>query len=636
MNIKDIAKICGVSTSTVSKILNHKDEDISDETRKKVLAIIKEYQFTPYSKVLKKAMIKSNMIGLLVSDKVEGIETVIYEIEQRASDNGYSIILCNSEGIREKAEKYIHILEYKGSDGIILLGQEETIAESVSVPAIVLQSRNVKTVNPKIADIYYEMKDIGYAATKYLIEKGHKKIGAVLWEADEKIKEGYIKAHHEYSMTSNFNNIYYGKELEDFAQIAISEYLSANITAIICSSPQISSFIYEKSRERGTTVPRELSIISIRDDKLASVLTPKLTTVMISAKTIAENAVHTLMEIVEGRKTPHDCRIKMVPEVCERESVMLPEQHKQGGKIVIVGSMNMDCMISVPQIPADGETVVSNNIVQLPGGKGANQAVGSGKLDGLVYMIGRLGNDSDGKKIYNSLVNAGVKMDGVIFDNTMPTGKAYVNVSANGESTIAVYKGANERLDRDQIRKNKLLFEGAKYCLLSLEIAEDTAEFTLKECKKRGVQVILKPSAVEEVKESWYKMVDYFIPNEKELNQLVKGKVSVEKKADILLDMGVKNVIITLAGKGCYLKNSEFGRFFPCADFTPRDTTGGADAFISALAVFLSEGYDIVSAIGFATYAAGINITRYGVQAAMTDRIGLDIYKDEIHTNFRI
>ena len=147
----------------------------------------------------------------------------------------------------------------------------------------------------------------------------------------------------------------------------------------------------------------------------------------------------------------------------------------------------------------------------------------------------------------------------------------------------------------------------------------------------KNVKVILKPSSVEKMKDSLFQNIDYFIPNEKEVKQLIPGNTTIEEKADILLEKGVKNVIITLGHKGCYLKNAEYERYFPAADFYPLDTTGAADAFISALAVALSEGHEIIYAVGFATFAAGISITRQGVQPAMVDRKGLALYQEEIN-----
>jgi len=633
MNIKDIAKICGVSPSTVSKILHNKDDDISIETRKKVLEIIKEYQYVPYSKVIKSAAPKTNIIGVVLSAETYGVQEILFSIEKAAAENGYSIMICNTEDNNDKTVKYMQILENKGVDGIIAICQEKDIFNSAEVPVVCIFDKMVPAGKRRTADIYFEMRDVGCLATSYLLKKGHYKIGGLLTESDQKIEEGYYQAYKENFMSPKKEWIFRGTE-EDIVNIGISKCLNDDITAVVCTNVEIGNVVYEKLRERGDMIPSKLSIISVRDSKLAEKIYPQMTAVSISTSEIGTSAVDVLIQIIEGKKPVHECRKKIEAEIVKRDSVAAPFKHRQGGKIVVVGSMNMDCMINVPNIPTDGETIRSRNIILLPGGKGANQAAGAGKLEGLVYMIGRLGNDSDGKEIYSSLVNCGVKTDGVVFDDTIPTGKAYVNVADDGESTIVIFPGANEKLDCGQIRQFEHLLDDAKYCLLSMEISEETVEYTISKCKKKNVEVILKPAAVEKINENLFKSIDYFIPNEKEVKQLIPSDTTIEEKAEILIRKGVKNVIITLGHNGCYLKNEKYARFFPAADFHPVDTTGAADAFISALAVCLSEGNGIIYAIGFATYAAGISITRQGVQPAMVDRVGLDMYREEISAQY--
>ncbi len=124
--------------------------------------------------------------------------------------------------------------------------------------------------------------------------------------------------------------------------------------------------------------------------------------------------------------------------------------------------------------------------------------------------------------------------------------------------------------------------------------------------------------------------IDYLIPNEKELHKIVQGEESIEQKAAFLIEKGVKNVIVTLGNKGCYFRNKKYSIYFDAAPFEPQDTTGAADAFISAFAVAKSEGKDMISAIVFATYAAGISIARLGAQPSMPDRITMDLYQKEI------
>lgn len=319
------------------------------------------------------------------------------------------------------------------------------------------------------------------------------------------------------------------------------------------------------------------------------------------------------------------------PEIAERRSIVRPAQDKLGEKIIVVGSMNMDVTLEASRIPVKGETQIAEKLYVFPGGKGANRAVGAGKLGGQVYMIGCLGNDMDGRELYTSLVENHVHMDGVLFDTVLPSGKAYINVDQGGESTIVVYQGANRSLNQSQIQKCRYLFESAAYCLLSMEIPDEIVEYTIRTCRRTGTEVILKPSATEQVKEELYADVSYFIPNENELHLLVPGDMSIEEKAELLRKKGVKNVIVTLGARGCYLANGQVTMYFEGSGFEAVDTTGGADSFISALAVCLSEGKPLVQAVRFAIYASGITVTRYGVQPALPDRRAVDVYEDEIY-----
>lgn len=629
MNIRDIAGLCGVSPSTVSKILHNKDEDISVETRRKVLEVIKEYQYVPYSKVIKNAAPKTNMIGVLMSEQAYGAQEMLYHIERNAMAHGYSVILCNTSGDRERADKYLQILSNKGIDGIITIMQDDDLLEHTDMMAVRLSDQNNNSQFNGVADIYVDKCDTGYLAASYLLEKGHRKIACLLREEDQAIEEGYLKAFKDRFVLPDDRWMIRETE-EDLEKIGISKCLDLDVTAVICADVETGNLYYEKLRARSDTVPDKVSVISVRDSRLADRITPRMSTVHMPFDVLGKAAADTLIELIEGRKPAHECRKKIELNIKERGSVALPVSDIQRGKIVVVGSMNMDCMINVGHIPTGGETLKTGNIVLLPGGKGANQAVGAGKLGGLVYMVGRLGSDSDGKAVYNNLVKYGVRTDGVVFDDTIPTGKAYINVAADGESTIVIYPGANENLNCKQVKQFENILDHAGYCLLTLEIEEETVEYTIRKCRQKQVEVILKPSAVEKMKESLFEQIAYFVPNEKEVKQLIPGNTTIEEKAAILLEKGVKHVIITLGHKGCYYRTREMEQYFPAADFQPVDTTGAADAFIAALAVSLSEGSDILQAISFATYAAGASVTRLGVQPAMMERQEMALYQEKI------
>ena len=296
------------------------------------------------------------------------------------------------------------------------------------------------------------------------------------------------------------------------------------------------------------------------------------------------------------------------------------------GKIVVAGSLNMDIVLRVPHIPAVGETIISTNVSLVAGGKGANQAVGVGKLGGDVYMLGRLGKDAYGKKLYDSLLKNKVKTEGLVFDEELPTGNAYICVSDTGENNIVVSPGANKAFSREQIDRYESIFEGAEYCLLQLEIPMVTVEHILQVCRRKKVKVILNPAPARVLKDELLDDLFLLIPNEKEISMLCPEPTTLEEKAKALLAKNVHNVVITLGEKGCMLANKEKIAYYPAIPFKPVDTTAAGDSFISGLAVALSEGRDLCAALRFANYTAGITITKHGAQTSLPSRGEVDRY----------
>ncbi len=125
-----------------------------------------------------------------------------------------------------------------------------------------------------------------------------------------------------------------------------------------------------------------------------------------------------------------------------------------------------------------------------------------------------------------------------------------MGVGKLGESSITVYTGANSGLSINHINQYGYLFEKAKYCLISTEISEMIVEYTMKFCRENGTQVILKPAMTGVLREELYPYITYLVPNEKELHGLLPGDGTIEEKAQILKEKGVKNVIVTLGAIG--------------------------------------------------------------------------------------
>lgn len=639
MNIKDIAALSGVSVSTVSKVINRKDSDISAATRQKVLEVVRETQYVPYSKIRKSIYGKSRLIGVLILDEKRRYQEILKVLGKEVGRKGYSLVVANTADSPRSEAEQIKILEEKNIDGLLLIGNGEMHKEALrqiaaeQFPCIGIGAMSMnKSLNSVVR---WDEEAAAVYAMEYLLEKGHVDIGCIV-SKDSAMYRGCKKVLERQKDSYGTAKIFTGNMQEEGTRKRLKEWLDMTCTAVFCEEPESVIYISQLLKEKGIRIPEDISVICGNDSRYLKLLGNGITAVRSPDIDIAVNAAHRMIEAIEIEEQYHKKEKELPLGILERGSVIEPIRGRQFQKLVVVGSMNMDVMVSVTHIPTEGETVIATGTTLLPGGKGANQAVGAGKLGSKVYMIGCLGNDSDGKEIYNSLIQNKVKTEGVLFDRTLPTGKAYINVAGKhrGESTIVIYQGANRNLLREHIKKCEYLFKKAKFCLISMEIPNDTAIYTISLCKRMGIDIILKPSGIEEISRGILDGIAYFVPNQKELELLVPGNQSVEEKAGKLWKMGVQNIIVTLGKEGCYLKNETYSRFFPAADFTSVDTTGGADAFISALAVYLSEGVPLIKAIGFATYCAGISVTRQGVQAAMPERAAVEIYRDDIYRLF--
>lgn len=633
MNIKDIAKLAGVSASTVSKVINNKDRDISEDTRKKVLKIIKEQEYVPYANLHERNNAKNKLIGVILKRNNPNRDNIISYVEKFAKEKEYCIILDYVNDEKEILES-IKKLVGKRVSGLIIDSKQNIYYKNFDKLSVYINGTKNFEEKEKVC-FYYRLFSASKLATEIFIKYGHKKIACIVNENDISIVEGYKNIMQEADNELDPLWIYLGKNIQDIEQYGIQQCISKGVTAIICGSKEIALCIYKFAKKIGINIPDNLSILVIGDDAILKLLDDGVSAIELPILDICASTVNTLIDLIE-KKEEKELKKEFYPKFINRNSIKKPSQNNQGKKIIVVGSLNIDTTIEVSRIPINGETQLAESIKEFPGGKGGNQAVGAGKLNGNVYILGCLGNDIGGKQIYHSLSENHVHMDGLIFDDMLSSGKAYINIDKNGESTIVVYSGANKKLNVNHINQYRYLFKNAKFCLLSMEISNEIIKYTINLCKQYNVQVMLKPSAVDKISDDILKDIDYFIPNEKELNQLVISGNNIEKKSEILLNTGVKNIIVTLGKKGCFLYNNNYKKYFEGSGFQAIDTTGGADSFISTLAVYLSEGKQLLKSIAYAVYASGLTVSRYGVQPALPDRNLLEIYKDEIYLKYKI
>jgi len=290
-------------------------------------------------------------------------------------------------------------------------------------------------------------------------------------------------------------------------------------------------------------------------------------------------------------------------------------------KILVVGSSNVDINVLTHKIPKIGETLMANSMRYSYGGKGANQALTCAKLEADVTFLGCVGDDDHGKAIQENFRSVGINCDRMAISKDEPTGTALITIDETGQNTIVVVPGANFDCDIEYLKANDDAFKTADYILLQMEIPLDTIEYAISRAHHFGKKVILNPApALPDLNPEIYKKIDYFTPNETELDIMSKSLGifdSEDDKINALLNAGIKNIIITLGEKGAYFVNRKTRKLIDAIEVNAIDTVGAGDCFNGAFVSALAQGKNEVEAIKFANQAASIAVTREGAQEAI-------------------
>jgi ribokinase len=288
--------------------------------------------------------------------------------------------------------------------------------------------------------------------------------------------------------------------------------------------------------------------------------------------------------------------------------------------VLVIGSANMDLVLRVAALPAAGETVLAEDVVQRPGGKGANQAVAASLAGARVRMAGCLGDDGHGATVRTALADAGVDVALMGAAPDRPTGTAIVLVAADGENAIAVAPAANHAMTAGDVEALRAPVREAAVVLLQLELRREVVERAAAVAGEEGTPVILNAAPATDLPPALLERVDVLIVNRSEAATLLgeaEEPTALPAAAEALRRRGPAAVVVTAGGEGAVLCDAQGTVTVPAQPAEAVvDTTGAGDAFAGVLAAQLSQGADLRAALGPAVAAGAAAVAVEGAQLA--------------------
>lgn len=682
MNIKDIARLAGVSPTTVSKILNRKDQNISSQTRTVVLDTIKKYHYTPYARM--NVQRNTWLVGVCVRETQENMCMVSGIIEALQKHHISTLVVYTREESRE--EQVITELIQSNISALIWepLNTMQTPTNTTIDNLCVKHDIEVLKLGKDGAEHSYniDFQTLAHDLSAELILAGHRHIACLTnKETPRGFVQGYTSILFQRKIMLAEQNCY-----TSVCNELLQALVNGDITAVVCASWQQAQDLRTQLYTLHIQAPQDFSLVCLQSDAehaphhadeqmqtdkstsstndctsvVYSYLNTPISAYNISFKDfgiyiaqqveIANQSVADTACRARIAKAPTNAAFNFIPThntLTTRASIASPQNNKHE-RIVIVGSINIDTQLLVDHIPGAGSTVTTTTSHISVGGKGLNYAIGVAKLAHKAVLIGNIGDDNESSLIYKELSRWNIDTKGVMRTKDEQTGKAYICVDKQGASTITILTGANSKLCAQDIIERKHLFRNASLCLIPSEVPLDAAEQACKEAKRQGAQVIFKPVALTEFPKHMAAYIDYIIPNERELNTLCRAlkkclqthtphrddtteqepQGTLIDQAHMLLNLGIPHVIVTRGEKGCDYFSMSSHIHTPSHAFKTIDTTGASDAFICAFATSLLSHDSVECALDDACYAAGYSTTRPGVVQALIDAQTLELYRE--------
>ena len=326
-SIKDVAELAGVSKATVSRVLNNTGQ-IREETRARVNRAMEKLSYRPSPLAKSLATASSNTVGLVVTSyRGHFYSELMAEVQEEMELQGKFLLVSRGKRSRDSEREAIQKLQDMYCDGLILhtrnLFDEELVDLAKSSTPFVVLDREVKGLEDR--SIVYEHTQAGRMAVEHLLEKGHKKIACIAGPRNRMTAElrfaGYAQALQDHGIAVDESLVAEADYDRAGGYRAMADIIARqpDITAVYSCSEEMTVGAFDLFRERGLTVPQDISIISFDSVSLCTMLTPQVSTVHFPIKEMADESARVLTALMDGEQGIQPQRF--IPELRLRDSV---------------------------------------------------------------------------------------------------------------------------------------------------------------------------------------------------------------------------------------------------------------------------------------------------------------------------
>lgn len=287
------------------------------------------------------------------------------------------------------------------------------------------------------------------------------------------------------------------------------------------------------------------------------------------------------------------------------------------GEVIVVGSVNIDMVMSTERMPKIGETILGEDMNYFMGGKGANQAVAAARMGLPVKLFASVGDDSFGDRALKHLAKEAVDTSLINIEKNIFTGLASI-FSIDGDNSIVVMPGANMLLEITEDFKKHV--SEKDIVLAQMEVPLESIRNSFAMAREKKAMTILNPAPYQEGFLDFIALIDIITPNETEFESIVGKEIDSENLEDEMIQWSKKHdtiLILTRGSEGVSFVKDNKVHTIGAHKVDVKDTTGAGDTFNGILASLLAKGYSLEDAVKNANYGAAISTTKIGAQTGM-------------------